>query len=65
MEDLSGLLLVILVVAKLIIIRALLDGNAPIAETDLTYQIILLTWRRVLLANCPHEAECVNIQVAM
>ena len=24
---------------------------------------ILLTQRRVLLANCPHEAECVNSQV--
>ena len=31
---------------------------------ELSNQSILLTWRRVLLANCPHEAECVNIQVA-
>ena len=33
----------------------------PIPE--LSYQVILLLWRRILLANCPHEEETVNSQV--
>ena len=33
----------------------------PIPE--LSYQVILHSWRRILLANCPHEAETVNSQV--
>ena len=32
---------------------------------ELSYQAILLTWRRVLLSQtyCPHEVKCVNSQV--
>ena len=31
----------------------------------LSYQVILpSTRRRILLANCPHEAKCVNSQVS-
>ena len=26
---------------------------------------ILLTWRRVLMANCPHKVECVNSQFVL
>ena len=29
----------------------------------LSYQVILYSQRRILLANCPHEAETVNSQV--
>ena len=29
----------------------------------LSYQVILPSKRRILLANCPQEAECVNSQV--
>ena len=38
---------------------ALLDEMPQLLE--LSYQTILLTWISVLLANCPHEEECVDI----
>ena len=51
----------ILVVASLIIIRGIVGWKCPNCWN--CYRTILLTWRIVLLANCPHEAKCVNIQV--
>ena len=47
--------------ARYTYVAFLLDGNAPVAGTELPGYP---PRRRILLANCPLERKCVNSQVA-